>query len=235
MRLIPFVDLPVVSQQPLSGPEAVNGSSGTSIGNFTQSVSSPFGAWVFKFTFAALTPKAQKKLRGWMVALQRGSNATRWKLTDRNLIMAEDYAVSPPSGGGMPWESGQNWQNGQPWKFTIPSVPVAQNSSKDSSIIKISQNFWGGGLDIGDRIGFFPFHFGMYMITEVLSSGEYRVWPPLRKSITVTDFATLYPVMAMRLLGSDVEYPTEDVEVTTGSSVTLLEVFDYDVRKYFDG
>lgn len=231
-RLTPFVDIPIVSQTPLAGPESVSGSQNTSIGNFTQSVASAFGGWVWEFVFSPMEGEEYRHFRGWLFAQQKGANATRWHVTDRDL-MPRSRAGFAADGGNMPWSNGMKWSNGMRWGLTYPNVPVAAVSALDSSIVTLSATFWGHRLKWGDRLGFFPFHFGLYQVTEEFGNGQYRIWPPLRKAIGPEDFATLYPVLALRLMMQDFEYPTEEAVHTVGATVRMIEVFDYDVRDYF--
>ena len=90
-------------------------------------------------------------------------------------------------------------------------------------------------LQVGDYLGFFPFHFGMYVVTEVIEPGTYRIWPPLRKALTTDDFATLDPTLAMRLESEDAATADRSLQVAEGASVTMVEVEDYNVREYFAG
>jgi hypothetical protein len=231
-RLLPFVDVPVVSQRPLAGPEAVGASSSTSIGNFTQSVASAFGGWVWEFVFPPMEGEEYRHFRGWLVAQQKGANASRWQMTDRDLMQKARAGVAAGA-GNMPWSNGMKWSNGMRWGFTYPNVVVAAAASKEATIITLDTAFWGRKLKWGDRIGFFPLHFGLYQVTAELGEGQYRIWPPLRKAITTDDFATLYPVLAMRLMIQDFEYPVEEQVHTVGATVRMIEVFDADVRQYF--
>jgi hypothetical protein len=231
-RITSFVDIPVVSQRPLNGPEAVSGSQNTTIGNFTQSVASAFGGWVWEFVFPPMEGEEYRHFRGWLVAQQKGANITRWQMTDRDLMPKARAGVSDDA-ANMPWSNGMKWSNGMRWGFTYPNVPAAAPAALDASIITLADTFWGHNLKWGDRIGFFPFHFGLYQVTQELGDGRYRIWPPLRKAVTTIDFATLYPVMAMGLMMQDFEYPTEEQSHTTGATVRMREIFDYDARDYF--
>ncbi|WP_245515407.1 hypothetical protein [Rhizobium deserti] len=136
------------------------------------------------------------------MALHGGANAVRvsWPAPD-SLTLQEAGANFTPlqERVGMPWSNGQPWANGINWGVSPPNVAVAGGAARDTTVIKLGSAFWGHGLDYGDEIGFFPLHFGKYMITEALGSGEYRIWPPLRKAITADDFATLMPVLVMTL------------------------------------
>lgn len=93
----------------------------------------------------------------------------------------------------MPWGNGEPWSNGQNWELTAPNVQLAEAAYFDSTIILLQDDAWGHRLGMGDYLGFFPLHFGLYTITEEFGDGEYRIWPPLRKALTSDDFATLYP------------------------------------------
>ncbi|MGH6805389.1 MAG: hypothetical protein ACREEJ_00810 [Ensifer adhaerens] len=134
---------------------------------------------------------------------------------------------------GMPWGNGEAWSNGQNWELTAPNVGVAAAASLDATIIRLTGSFWGHRLQPGDYLGFFPMHFGLYTVTEERGDGEYRIWPPLRKALTTGDYATLYPVMAMRLESEDAASAVRGVGFAEEATVTLVEVFDYDVRDYF--
>jgi hypothetical protein len=81
-------------------------------------------------------------------------------------------------------------------------------------------------------IGFKPFHLGLYIVTQVHEPGRYRIWPPLRKAITTDDFATLNPVLVMRLEGEAGAPMPRGAASASGLSVTLVEVEDPDVRAY---
>jgi hypothetical protein len=231
-RLTPFVDIPLMSQKPIAGPEAISGSQSTSIGNFTQSVASAFGGWVWEFVFKPMEGEEYRHFRGWLAAQHKGANATRWQMTDRDLMPRSRAGVSG-SAGGPSWSNGMPWSNGFRWSFTYPNVAVVEASAFDATIINLGSEFWGHALKWGDRIGFFPFHFGLYQVTEVIAPGEYRIWPPLRKAITADDYATLYPTLALRLMAQDLEYPTEEQSHTMGAMVRMIEVMDYDIRDYF--
>jgi hypothetical protein len=231
-RLIPFPDIPLVSQQPLAGPETIGSGQNTTIGKVTQSIAAPFGAWAWKFAFRPMRGQEYVGFRGWLFALQKGANATRWRMAERDMMTNAAAGVRPDA-DGMAWSNGRSWSSGLPWGFTLPNVRVAASTARDGSIIRLADHYWGARLGWGRRIGFFPGHFGMYQVTEVIAPGQYRIWPPLRKAIKPGDYATLYPVLAMRLMVQDYEYPSEEQSHTTGASVSLMEVFDYDVRDYF--
>ncbi|OMQ44924.1 hypothetical protein [Ensifer sp. 1H6] len=221
---------------PLSGPRAVGASSNTSTGNFSQTVASPFGAWRWQFTFPVSKDAKFRRYRGWVTALHAGANATRVPFGDPDMmtLLEAGLSASPSQERfGMPWGNGEPWSNGQNWELTAPNVKLAAPAEFDDSIIRLQDMAWGHRLGMGDYLGFFPLHFGLYTVTEERGDGEYRIWPPLRKALTVDDFATLYPVMAMRLESEDAASATRGVGYADEATVTLVEVFDYDVRDYF--
>jgi hypothetical protein len=233
MRLLPFVDIDIVQQEQLSGPETVGASMTRAISGFTQSVASPFGAWVFRFTFKPMNGDEYVNFRGWVAAQHRGANATRWRMIHRDSMRPEAAGISYEPGRDTEWANGQRWLNGAGWAPTLPNVAVIAPAAMGATELRLRNNFWGHKLRWGHRLGIFPLHFGMYEITEVIGGGIYRIWPPLRKAISAGDFATLNPVMAMRIVGQDLQHPPEAAGYTIGASVTLMEVFDYDVRDYF--
>ena len=224
------------TMEPLSGPRTVGASTNTSIGNFTQSVSSPFAAWRWRFTFPASIGANFRRYRGWVTALHGGANATRVPFYDPDMMTLREAGITAAKDQlrfGMPWSNGAPWSNGKSWGLTAPNVAMAASAAADATIIRLANFAWGRRLGMGDYIGFFPFHFGLYTITEERGDGEYRIWPPLRKALTTQDFATLYPVLAMRLESEEAATASRGLAVADEATVTLIEVFDYDAREYF--
>lgn len=232
-RLIHWpVGLKANFREPLSGPRAVQSGATTSVGNFSQTVSSPFGLWRFRISFPPMRGQSARRYRGWITALHGGANATRVPFCDWDGLSREQRGVS---GGSLenPWSNGMPWSNGEPWHSYAPVVAVTAAAARDSDIVEMDDASWGHRLDVGDQIGFTPFHFGLYMVTEVIDAGIYRIWPPLRKALTTDDFATLRPVLAMRLESEDSASAARGPAFIDNASVTLVEVLDYDVRDYW--
>jgi len=234
------VGLPVVSLQPLSGPRAVASSASQSISGFTQTTALPFGLWRWQIVFAAMHKAMFRRYRGWVTALHGGANATRWLFFDPDMMSPRDTGIDVAPhvewtslGYDQNWSNGMPWSNGQGWGKTPPQVAVAAPAERDDTIVSLSSTFWGHTLDVGDYLGFLPFHMGLYTVTEVFEPGRYRVWPPLRKAISADDFATLRPTLAMRLESEDSASAGRGLVVADGLSVTMVEVLDYDVRQYF--
>jgi hypothetical protein len=222
--------------KPLGGPESIGAAENTSIGNVTQTVASPFGARFMQFSFPPLRGTMARRARGLVTALHKGANAVRVSVCDWDGMSFADAGMQislPQRQNGLPWSNGMPWSNGENWRPTKPNVKVAASAALDATTIKLASTFWGHSLGMGDWFGFFPFHFGLYEITEDLGDGEYRIWPPLRKAITTADYATLYPVMAMRLLASNLPDADRGPAFLEGLTISLFEVFDYDVREWF--
>ncbi|EHK56814.1 hypothetical protein [Allomesorhizobium alhagi] len=223
-------------REPLSGPRAVSGGATQSIGNFVQTFASPFGLWRWRFSFPSIRGAMFRRYRGWVTAQHGGANATRVPFCDWDGLNFAERGIETTSAQwrqGQVWSNGQPWSNGQNWHSSNPVVAVAAAAALDHTEIKLADSFWGNGLDVGDFFGFFPFHFGLYMVTERIDAGHYRIWPPLRNAIATTDFATLNPVMAMRLESEDAANAPRGAAFAEGLSVTLVETLDYDVRDYF--
>lgn len=231
-RLLPFPDLQIIKQEQLSGPESVSASTTRSATDFVQTVESPFGGWVYRFTFKPMTGEEYVHFRGWVTAMHRGANATRWQMLDRDLMSPALAGVSYASKSGQNWSNGLPWSNGQPWRLTYPIVSLAASTALNGTVISLANTFWGHSLKWGHRIGLSPFYFGMHQVTEVIAPGTYRVWPPVRKSFTSANYATLYPTLAMRMIGMDLP-PADESRHSMNATVTLAEVFDYDCRDYF--
>lgn len=216
--------------RPLSGPRTVGAAQSESIGAFVQTSASPFGMVSLEFGFPPIRGQMARRVRGWVKGLHGGANATRVKLCDWDGLAPALRGV-PSLKDGQPWDNGLPWSSGQEWKAGSTFAPVQATASKGSTIIALADVFWGHLLGIGDRIGFVD-HFGAYEVTEVLEPGLYRLDLPLRRAVSVDDFATLEPVLAMRLLGENGAQADRDatfMELT----VQLVEVLDADVRAYF--
>lgn len=224
-------------REPLSGPRTIGASQTQSISGFLQTTASPFGLWRWRFGFPSLMRgQIFRRYRGLVTALHGGANAVAVPFCDWDGLTRSQMGVAATDQewrDGQPWSNVQPWSNGQNWGSTPPVVAVSAAMSKGGTVVSLDSAFWGDGLDIGDMFGFFPFHLGKYMVTEVLAPGRYRVWPPLRKDISPDDFATLRPVIAMRLEGEEAATAARDAAFGINLSMTLVEVLDYDVRKYF--
>lgn len=238
-RLIPPpVGMGLITITPLTGPRTVSAGTSQSVNGYVQTTASPFGLWRYQFTFHAMRGAEYRRHRGWVTAMHGGANATRWTFIDPDRISlaeAGNSATVAQINGGVPWSNGLPWSNSQNWQTSPPSVGVAADADLGATTVSLSNTDWGYGLDVGDQIGFYPFHFGKYMITENNGAGSYRIWPPLRKAISTSDYATLSPVLAMRMEGEQGASLNRDLDVASGVSVTLVEVPDYDVRDYFTG
>lgn len=220
----------------LSGPESVGAGGETSIGNFTQTIASPFGARYLQLSFPPMRGQLARRARGLVTSLHKGANAVRLELCDWDGMSLDTAGIVASNGqkrDGIPWSAGSVFSSGKGWRINKQNVGLLGTSSKDATTVTLRDEYWGRSLGIGDWIGFFPFHFGMYEITEVLGEGQYRIWPPLRKAVASTDFATQYPVMAMRLLASNLPDADRGPAFLEGLTISLFEVFDYDVRDYF--
>lgn len=225
------VGLKTIAREPLSGPRVVSGGSTTSIDNFSQTFAAPFGLWRFRFSLPPMRGELARRYRGWITALHGGANATRVTLCDWDGLSKAQRGISGEL--NQPWSNGAPWSNGQPWHDYAPIVAVTAPSALDEDVVHLADTAWGHALDFGDQLGFSPFHLGLYMVTEVFQPGTYRIWPPLRKAITTDDFATLKPVLAMRLESEDAATAARGAAFIGNATVTMVEVHDYDVRDYW--
>jgi hypothetical protein len=236
-RLISWPDgLKANDREPLSGPRTVGAGGTQAVSGFVQTSGAAFGMWRWRFQFPPIRGQLFRRYRGWVTALHGGANATRvpWRDWDQMSFADRGIIASPAKWkAGQPWNNGQPWSNGLNWKPASPLVAVAAAAPLDGTEIQLGSTFWGHRLDVGDVLGFAPFHLGWYMVTRRIEAGRYTVWPPLRKALTTDDLATLDPVMAMRLESEDAANAHRGAAFADGLSVTLIEVLDYDVRDYF--
>lgn len=124
--------------------------------------------------------------------------------------------------------------DGEPWQYQADWVAPSAVAALAASEIRLAATTWGHNLDVGDRIGFAPSHFGLYVVTQRIAAGRYRIWPPLRKAVTVNDWAHLRPVMAMRLENEDAASAGRAIDASDGAALTLIEVMHADAAAYFN-
>lgn len=237
-RLVSWpVGLRANAREPLSGPRTIGAAQTQSVGGYVQTVASPFGLWRWRFSFPPIRGQAYRRYRGWITSLHGGANATRVPWCDWDQMTFAQRGIVATSAewrAGQPWSNGLPWANGQNWGSGNPIVAIAGAAAKDTTEIRLASTFWGHNLDIGDVLGFAPNYFGWHMVTQRIEAGRYRIWPPLDKAITTSDFATLNPVMAARLESEDAANAPRGAAFADGLSITLVQVKDYDVRDYFE-
>jgi hypothetical protein len=238
-RLVEWpIDLSVESQEAISGPSAISGGTSSITGQI-QTVSSPFGLWEWALRFPPMQGEQFRRFRGFFAALQQGANATRWTMDDPDRIarISSGIATTVPDDSPIevPYLNGKLFTNGRGNRIHRPPVAVARAAQKGDSVVSLSPSNWGMALNYGDLIGFFPFHFGMYIVTERISAGQYRVWPPLRKALAPTDYATLSPRMVVRMKPGTGSGLVRDAESARGMQMTVVEVKDEAVRAFYTG
>jgi hypothetical protein len=224
--------LGIASLDVLSGPRTIGQASNTSIGNFNQTVSSPFGLWRFQMSFAGMKGQWARRFRGWITSLHGGANATTFKIYDFDGLTNEQAGITGNFQDQI-WSNDETWSNGKPWGKSFPFVGVGASALKGATIIALNNQYWSNNLEVGDFIGFTPLHFGLYIITEKTASNTYRVWPPLRKALTTDDKATLTPTMALRLESEDSASLGSSVNGAQGLTATFVEVLHDDVITSF--
>lgn len=231
------VGLGIRTRTPMTGPRARGATSRQeTTGGRYQAVSSPFGYWKYQFTLPVARGAAYRRIEGLVMALHGGANAVRvvFPLPDKMSLSEAGVTVSDAEvRDGVPWSNGKPWSNGQAWQVSHPSVAVAEAADFDTTIIALSDAYWGHQLGMGDVIGFWPLHFGMYMVTQVIAPGRYRVWPPMRKAVTTASYATLNPILVMTLDSESSADLSRGVAHGEETTLIMSEVFDYDVRRYF--
>lgn len=231
------VGLKRLSFEPLTGPRSESSASNESLTGFVQTVASAFGAWRWQITFPPMNGSLFRRYRGLVTGLNGAANAVRVPFDDPDVMSFAEAGVTASAEqlrSGSTWSNGHSWSNGKNWRLSRPTVAIAAAAVKGATIIQLENTFWGYGLVGGEWLGFFPFHFGLYVVTEVLGGGQYRVWPPLRKDFTLgTTRASLRAVMAMRLESDSGATAARGKVAADNATATLTEVLDEDVRDYF--
>ncbi len=224
------------SREPLAGPRTVGAASTESVTGHVQTVASPFGLWRWQFSLPPLRGEAFRAWRGTVTALHGGANALRVPFCDPDGMSWAEIGVTVSADGaraGAPWSNGLPWREGPNWRIGRPTVPLATAPARGDTVIALVDAFWGHKAGLGVMIGFAPFHFGLYTITEAIGHGRYRIWPPLRADIAPTQEATLAPVLAMRLESESAATAGRGAAFAEGLTATFVEVTDDLVRAHF--
>lgn len=223
----------------LSGPNARNSGSTTAMDGSEQTFDAYGDVVALEFTLNVKRDVAARRQAGVLTAL-RGGNAMRLRFFDPDMMKPYEAGINVSERydwTNLPtenWSNGMPWSNGAGWALSAPVVPVAASAGFDTGIVRLGSAFWGHQLGLGDIVGFFPFHFGIYTVTEVIDDGEYRIWPRLRKALTSEDFCTLHPTIVMRPVMNTLP-PGRGLAHTDAATVSLVEVTDYYVRDYYEG
>lgn len=223
-------------QRALAGPRTVSAGGSESLDGFVQTVASPFGGVTREYSFPPIRGQLARRTRGWITAMHGGANATRVPVCDWDGLTRVQMGVTATQSewsAGQTWSNGESWSNGENWASSPPVVPVAAAAALDAITVVLADEYWGYTLGEGDWIGFFPNHFGRYEITEVIQPGTYRIDLPLRAALTTANYATLRPVVAMRLLSENAAQSERGPAFLDGLTLQFTEVRDYDVRDYF--
>lgn len=233
-RIVPWpIGLGVTSVEPLNGPSVTRSGSTDSLGGFNQSVSGIGFLWEFAFTFPPMSARKAREFRGWITVQHSGANATVYTLIDGDKPKLSEFGL--PNEGEVPFSNGENFSNGQPWSSGYPTIALTAAAELGATEITLPDTLWGHKLGIGTWIGFMPLHLGMYMITQVHGDGRYRIFPELRKAVSVGDFATLTPSVCMRMRSPEAASSVRGVSYVENASYSAVEVLDYDARDFFTG
>lgn len=224
----------------VDGPNVRNSGSTTAQDGSEQTFDSLGDVWTFRLGLTIKQGREARRQRGIIDALLGGANAMRYTVIDPDMMSPQEAGIDVPittdwsNIGFKNWSNGQPWSNGLGWKITPPVVSVSASAAVDTDIVRLDDQFWGHSLDLGDRFGFFPFHFGMYQVTEVVEPGLYRVKYRLRRAISATDYATLRPTLVLRPVNkSAARSPARNPSHTEEANITLAEVIDPYVRQHF--
>ncbi|WP_395623428.1 hypothetical protein [Sphingomonas daechungensis] len=234
-RLIPFPQgVKFTSRVPTAGPRSVSAVANEGVTGFIQTVQNLSGLWQWQFTFAPTVYADARAYRGFITAMHSGSNAARIPFRDPDLRF-EDMGLTysrEDRRKGFPWSDGEYWSDGFGWSPNFGFVSVRRAAAKEDTVVALVNETWCRRLNVGDRIGFGPSHFGLYEITEVYPDDGFRIWPPLRKALTTDSYATLEPTMVMKLSPQQSAVPVRGVYATEAATISLIEIEDADVRSF---
>lgn len=230
-----MVDYPVglrfAALTPAGGPTVLGTTESET--SFVQGVVNPFGVWRFQVDYTPLRDRMAREFKRLSVSALGGANCFRFPFWDFDEPSFAELAMTVPQTCKVNWSNGETWSNGQAWSAGKPVVPVTAVSAKDTGTITLDLTDWNGVVP-----SFFGIvgHFAVYSVTGVQSqignAATLRVWPPVRKAITTSDYATLRPVLAARISGPAGASWSRQTEVMSGTRLDMIEVPDETVRTY---
>lgn len=233
-RLLTFpVDLRLASITPITGPKARGSGQNTAMDGSEQTFDAIGDLVSFRVEFGPMQGAMARRIRGLQLALSQNANAYRFQLPKTERLSQKEAGVTQAFNLHdmvvTTWTNDAPWSNSLGWSNGWPMVDVASSANAGTSIVRLTSQFWGNSLGIGDQFGFMPYHFGIYTVTEVISAGVYRVWPDLRVRLSGSEKARLDPVMAVKLINMTASY-SRNGESTEGVSMDVVEVIDPYIR-----
>jgi hypothetical protein len=163
-----------------------------------------------------------------MTALHGGANAVKFTWDDPDGLTYAQMGLNiteRAGAAGVPWSNNKPWSNGKNWEIgAVGNVSVSAAAAYKATTITLANEAWRNNLGVGDHIGFFPMHYGLYVITEVIGGGQFRIWPPLRKALTTDNYCHLRPVIVMRLLGENAAPTNRGLSYIETPSASFVEV-----------
>lgn len=231
MRMIDYpVGLVFTSNAPTGGPQQIGATESAT--SFVQNALNPFGVWKFQVDYPALKGAMARAFTTLTASHLAGTNCFRFPFRHLDEPGFRELGIPTPPGYTVPWESGQPWAHGEPWKMSKPIVPVTSASAKGAATISLDVTLWNGIVP-----SFFGIvgHFAVYSQIGVRRRDgnlvELRVWPPVRRAITIDDYATLRPILAARVDGPSGAVGARDAMRMRGNRINMIEVLDETVLR----
>lgn len=236
-RIIKFPrGMPIHRVEFLSGPRALKSGASESGSGWVQTSSGIFGLWRLRFSIKSIRDLAFRDYRGFVTAMHGGANATILNVIDYDKMsyadMGADVTVETER-DGIRWDGNIFWLHRKTWRIGTPYLENPAPAAKGDSLVTLPPEFWGHQLEVGDIFGYGPDHLGMYVVTESFGSGEYRIWPPLRKDVTALDLVIMDPPLAMRLESEEAANIGRALGGSDELVLTMVEIEDSDVRNFY--
>lgn len=215
----------------LSGPRGIGAGSNALLDGGDQTFSTVGNLWRIAVPLVQSKGARARRQRGIVTALGDGSLAMRLRLPDRDRMTRAEAGVVGTT-APQAWSGGTQWSGSVRWRVGYPSVSVAVAAPAGFHRIALPNTLWGRELEVGDMIGFWPSHFGWYVIVGVEPGGAYRIWPELRKAITTDTFVTLQPTAVFRAMPGSFGWQRDGL-MQSGAALQLVEVPDNKVRNWY--
>ncbi|MCF3933304.1 hypothetical protein L1787_07750 [Acuticoccus sp. M5D2P5] len=222
VRLLPWPEAGVAYLEAVSGPASRGSGQNTYLTGDEQTFATAGDRVSFRVEFAPTQGQPARRLRAWKLALANGANWTRFPVPDADRPQWAEIGIS---GERAAWNLNRAWSDGRLWRPHVGVVGVAGARAAGSDTVRLQNFNWANAIDVGWMLGFVPFHFGCYWVTEVLDRREFRIWPRLRSTLPVSAAATLTPQLVMAAVPNSAR-GGRSARSTEGEAIVLREVLN---------
>ena len=172
---------------------------GVTLGGYLASNPEPGGRAELVMEFQNFATKEANLDASWTISRAMAGAVWRVRLYKNVQLVDAADLVGSDVDNGIPWSNGEPWANGENWAFA-PTAAVASSAAKGAISFTADFGALGQVLNIGHVIGFYinGYNFAHKVMDISYSAANIatvEVMPPLRRTITATDYMLFRPSM----------------------------------------